>query len=172
MVTATYDAMPPTVSHSRYASASTSELTTHTGFAPYRSESVPSGTASANVATPEIVRPSPTCAADRPTTWVKKTALPVRKTPSPTAESTDCEESRRISGVGPASRTTRPKYLDIKVTLGGCGGPCRPGSRRASRTPQRYPSTRCAHRPPVGTWWSVERPRSARRGGPHARADR
>ena len=66
-----------------------------------------------------MVRPSPTCAADRPTIWVKKTALPVRNTPSPNADSTDWLESRRTSGVGPARRTTRSgRYLDIETTLG------------------------------------------------------
>ena len=66
-----------------------------------------------------MVRPRPTWAADRPTTWVKKTALPVRKTPSPNAESTDWLDSRRTRGVGPASRATRSgRYLDIKKTLG------------------------------------------------------
>ena len=67
---------------------------------------------------PAIVRPSPTRAAESPTIWVKKTALPVRKTPSPKADSTDCVDSRRTSGVGPASRSTLGgRCLDIKITL-------------------------------------------------------
>ena len=50
---------------------------------------------------------------------MKKTALPVRKTPSPNAESTDWLDSRRTRGVGPAMRATRSdRYLDIKRTLG------------------------------------------------------
>ena len=50
---------------------------------------------------------------------MKNTALPVRKTPSPNADSTDWLDSRRTRGVGPAMRTTRSgRYLDIEITLG------------------------------------------------------
>ena len=49
----------------------------------------------------------PTCAADSPTIWVKKTALPVRNVPSPIANSTDCTDSFRASGVGGSIRESR-----------------------------------------------------------------
>ena len=65
---------------------------------PTRSASLPSGTANAKVTAPAMVRPSPTWAALSPTIWVKKTALPVMKAPSPVANRTDCSDSRRASG--------------------------------------------------------------------------
>ena len=49
--------------------------------------------------------PRPTWPAESPTIWVKKTALPVMKVPSPTANSTDCSDSRRASGVGGRKRS-------------------------------------------------------------------
>jgi hypothetical protein len=71
-----------------------------------------------NVTAPATVSPRPTWKGESPTIWVKNTALPVRKTPSPNAESTDWLERRRTSGVGPARRATRSgRYLDIKRTL-------------------------------------------------------
>jgi len=40
-----------------------------------------------------MVRPRPTSAAVRPTIWVKKTADPVMKVPSPRAKSSDWRDS-------------------------------------------------------------------------------
>src|SRR5262249_29640049 len=68
----------------------------------------PAGYATRNDTTPAMVRPRPTCAARRPTTWVKNTALPVMKVPSAAANISDCSASRRDSGVGGIRRATTP----------------------------------------------------------------
>jgi hypothetical protein len=75
-------------------------LTAHIFFGPKRSTSLPIGNAARNAAIPAQVRPRPTWAADSPTIWVKKTAEPVMKAPSPRAKSSDWAESRPASGDG------------------------------------------------------------------------
>ena len=75
-------------------------LTAHIFFGPNRSTSLPIGSAARNAATPAQVRPSPTWAAESPTIWVKNTAEPVRKVPSPRAKSSDWAESRPARGDG------------------------------------------------------------------------
>src|SRR4051812_19715292 len=55
-----------------------------------------------------MVMARPTLAADMPTTWVRKTALPVLKAPSPVEKSTDCVASRRDMGVGGTRRRRKP----------------------------------------------------------------
>ena len=67
--------------------------------------------------------PRPTWAADSPVTWVKKTALPVRKTPSPTANSTDCVDSRRVRRSSGSSRSSRgmPRITARRPTFGSRG---------------------------------------------------
>src|SRR6478736_5863692 len=82
-------------------------LSAHIRFGPTRSASLPSGIAQQKLTTPAMVRPRPTCAAVRPTTWVKKTALPVMNAPSPVAKSTDWTDSLRASGVGGRKRSRR-----------------------------------------------------------------
>ena len=62
------------------------------------------GYAAMKAATPAMVRPRPTWAALRPTTWVKNTAEPVMNVPSPRAKSSDCTDSRPASGEGGAKR--------------------------------------------------------------------
>ena len=47
-----------------------------------------------------MVRPRPTWTTDSPTTWVKKTAEPAMKVPSPRAKSSDWVASRPASGDG------------------------------------------------------------------------
>ena len=75
-------------------------LTAHIFFGPKRSTSLPIGSAARNAATPAQVRPRPTWAADSPTIWVKNTAEPVMKVPSPRAKSSDWAESRPARGDG------------------------------------------------------------------------
>ena len=53
---------------------------------------------------PAMVRPRPTWVAFKPTSWVKNTALPVLKVPSPSANKADWVASLRESGVGGISR--------------------------------------------------------------------
>jgi len=55
-----------------------------------------------------IVIASPTRDADIPTTWVRKTALPVLNAPSPVENSIDWVASRRDIGVGGMSRRRNP----------------------------------------------------------------
>src|SRR4051794_10153747 len=81
---------------------------------------------------PVTVRPRPTWEADSPTIWVKYTALPVRKTPSPNADRTDWVDNLRMSGVGPAIRSrTADRSLDIERTVSGPRGVRRGVFRRA-----------------------------------------
>ncbi len=89
----------------------------HMRLVPTRSASLPAGTAKKNDTTPATVRPMPTWAAERPTIWVKKTAEPVMKVPSPTAKRIDWTDSDRASGDGGSWR---------------CHQDCAPGSRRVS----------------------------------------
>ncbi|GAA1954742.1 hypothetical protein GCM10009798_12430 [Nocardioides panacihumi] len=56
-----------------------------------------------------MLMPRPACAADMPTTWVRKTALPVLKVPSPSANTIDCTARRRESGVGGIRRAKKPR---------------------------------------------------------------
>src|SRR3546814_3883801 len=73
--------------HTENTAACPAALSAHIRRGPNRSTSLPIGSAARNPATPAMVSPRPTCAAERPTTWVKKTAEPVMKVPSPTARS-------------------------------------------------------------------------------------
>ena len=57
--------------------------------------------------------PTPTWNADRPTIWVKKTALPVRKTPSPIANRIDCRESLRARGVSGISEASQRGVREV-----------------------------------------------------------
>ena len=75
-------------------------LTAHIFFGPKRSTSLPIGTAARNAAIPAQVRPSPTWAAVSPTIWVKNTAEPVMKVPSPRAKRSDWPASRPANGDG------------------------------------------------------------------------
>src|SRR5687768_4790027 len=75
---------------------------------PTRSASLPAGTARKNDTSPATVRPTPTWAAESPTTWVKNTALPVMKVPSPTANRIDWTLRRRASGEGGSWRRHHP----------------------------------------------------------------
>src|SRR5919112_2805298 len=75
-------------------------LTAHIFFGPKRSTSLPIGTAARNAATPAQVRPRPTWAADSPTIWVKNTADPVMKVPSPRANRSHWAASRPARGDG------------------------------------------------------------------------
>ena len=86
--------------HSVNMAACPAALSAHIRLAPNRSTSLPAGQAVMKEATPAQVRPSPTCAADNPTIWVKKTAEPVMNVPSPSANSNDCTASRPASGEG------------------------------------------------------------------------
>ena len=98
-----------------YSAAPANAPSAHIRFGPTRSASLPSGTAKKNDTTPATVRPRPTWAAHRPTIWVKKTALPVMNVPSPTANSTDCIDSFRASGVGGSIRASREAIPGILV---------------------------------------------------------
>jgi hypothetical protein len=86
--------------HRANIAACPAALSAHIFFGPKRSTSLPIGSAARNAAIPARVRPRPTCAADRPTIWVKNTAEPVMKAPSPSAKSSDWAESRPASGDG------------------------------------------------------------------------
>src|SRR4051795_9819942 len=66
-----------------------------------------------------------------PTTWVRKTALPVLNAPSPVEKSTDCVASRRDMGVGGMRRRRKPgrdpeREVVITTILVGAPGRCRP----------------------------------------------
>src|SRR3954452_11484619 len=87
------------------------ELTDQQRFGPNRSTSLPAGHAAMKLAAPAQVRPSPTWAAVSPTIWVKKTADPVMKVPSPRAKSSDWVASRPASGEG--GRILRPSEANI-----------------------------------------------------------
>ena len=79
-----------------------------------------------------MVRPRPTWAAVRPTIWVKNTALPVRKVPSPTAKRIDCE--REPAG----QRRGRRAGAGTRHSAAGRFG----AARRSSRSPSTgHPST-------------------------------
>ena len=52
-----------------------------------------------------------------PTTWVRKTALPVMNVPSPVENSSDCVASRRDIGVGGISRRRNPRRSPEKVVV-------------------------------------------------------
>src|SRR3954447_9503168 len=86
-------------------------LTDQHRFGPNRSTSLPAGQAAMKLATPAKVRPRPTWAALSPTIWVKKTADPVMKVPSPKAKSSDWTASRPARGEG--GRILRPSEADI-----------------------------------------------------------
>ncbi len=89
----------------------------HICLEPMRSDSLPSGTDIANRTRAANERPSPTCWAESPTITVKNTALPVRKAPSPNAESTDWPAKLRTSGVGPIIRVRRSRSWVIGTIL-------------------------------------------------------
>ena len=86
--------------HTANIAAWPTALTTHIRLGPKRSTSLPIGQAARNAATPAMVRPSPTWAADSPTIWVKNTADPVRKVPWPREKRSDWAESRPARGDG------------------------------------------------------------------------
>src|SRR5690242_19551398 len=90
-----------------------------------------------NYATPVRVIARPTRAADIPTTWVRKTALPVLKAPSPVENSTDRVASRRDIGVGGIRRRRNSARCPEAVLLttgqsAPTGQRCRPVFRLGS----------------------------------------
>ena len=70
-MTATKAANPSTSTHEAKSSASRALPRIQVRRVPTRSASLPSGTDPTNTASPPIVRPSPTWAAESPTIWVK-----------------------------------------------------------------------------------------------------
>src|SRR5829696_7617258 len=82
-----------------------------------RSASLPDGTATKNDAIPATVRPTPTCAAERPTIWVKNTADPVRKVPSPTAKRIDWTDRDRANGLGGSCRCHHDVLAALSVSV-------------------------------------------------------
>ncbi len=77
----------------------------------------PSGTANAKDARPAIVRPRPTWDAESPTMWVKKTALPVRNAPWPTAKRIDWKDSLRAIGFAGSTRSIQVRILGILPSI-------------------------------------------------------
>src|SRR4051794_32488033 len=89
-------------------------LPAHIFFGPKRSTSRPIGHAARKAAAPAQVRPRPTWAALSPTIWVKNTADPVMKVPSPSAKSSDWTASRPARGEGGRIRRTIVASIAVK----------------------------------------------------------
>jgi hypothetical protein len=103
-------------------------LTAHIFFGPNRSTSLPIGTAARKAAAPAQVRPSPTWAAVSPTIWVKNTADPVMKVPSPRAKRRDWRARR--PAIGDGGRAWRRREANIAAILSSVHRRCRPIFRR------------------------------------------
>jgi len=96
----TYPVKSPMNGQTENRAACPNPLTTHIRWAPNRSTARPMGSATRKPATPAMVSPRPTSGAVSPTIWVKKTAEPVMKVPSPRAKSRDCSDKRPANRVG------------------------------------------------------------------------
>src|SRR6476661_39161 len=101
--------------HSANIAAWPVALTAHIFFGPKRSTSLPIGSAARKAAAPAQVRPRPTWAAVSPTIWVKNTADPVMKVPSPRAKRRDWSARRPASGDG--GRAWRRREANIAAIL-------------------------------------------------------
>ena len=125
--------------HTENIAACPAALTAHIRFGPKRSTSLPIGTAATNAARPAIVSPSPTWAADSPTIWVKNTAEPVMKAPSPSAKSSDWTASRPARGDG--GRAWRRRAAIITADCPGSRADCRLVSLSFNLAPHRAVTT-------------------------------
>src|SRR3954454_20970348 len=97
--------------HSVNRAACPAALTDQQRLGPNRSTSLPAGQGVMKLAAPAQGRPRPTWAAGSPPSWVKKTADPVMKVPSPRANSSDWVASRPARGEG--GRILRPSEANI-----------------------------------------------------------